>query len=1498
MAFKAVEHAMAAMKITNNLETQKFMRKKSEFFLDEAQRIKSVSDWKPQLDIDTQTLDSRQAKNPKLRLSAAQLEVFDDWKRASEALPPPAWYTPQERRAGPTMSSSRTIDLVQDAATDCSVVASLCALVARGERGHAKILGSMMYPYDMVQGRPKLSPNGKYTLKLNFNGTHRRVEIDDFLPVSRSSRVLHVIDRHNPSLLWPALIEKAYLKVRGSYDFPGSNSGTDLWILSKISTRTERAIGLAGEHDYAVLDMREVEGQKLMLVKNPWCEGMSWRGSIPRSPIDDEDDEDEEVLPSSRDLLNQDDKLTPGTFWMDLNSVMQYFESIYLNWNPGLFRYRQDIHFAWDLSASSSSSKYKSFSSNQQFCVSTAASSTAWLLLSRHFKDGKENVHPSEYISLYVFDNNGARVYLSDGAVQRGPFVDSLQTLVRLDNLEANKKYTIVPVEQDLGPTTHSFTLSVFANARITIGEAPNRYPCHKTITTAWTEETAGGNAHSPTYSQNPQFSIIVPVRTPIALLLETAMEQLHVHVKLVHGRGSRIQAVRSKDIVFDSKDYRRGCALAQYAELEAGTYTIICSTFEAGQKGNFKLRVDSMVATQLSMLPRQGAGRLRRAWAKAAFEGQQRTLAAPIAPRRLTKLDVFVKQVQQIGLQKTAKTGQSRERSMIRVTLEVGTGPERRILIASSNGEYSDSSAGVRTGEIDLSPQEMGKVWLVIERMFTPMDSQGEMFEIETFTDAPDTVDIGVWRSRFDIVWPDNATGPEPRAGVDALTYGLSTLVMAEEIFGNRRSQSMEQRVRRRRGNHFASFTKKFSLGNDLITKEGGSGKMLGTLVALAIARMRRLESFTWDMPTGVLSAVWDALSSLADHEDDQSCRLERVAVRWHDNYAEPHNAPIHIPRQEGVTPPSLSALRHVENPSFSILPPLKSLSVLDIDEVQYLDELSVLIDRSVDKLRELRIGIAHLAKAREFCYVWEGDNVQQVDRANPVMSCITMGEKRLGGILGILTGMIFDLRSIEHPLSNRLRRRSNVPIGPSQVSGTVSSTSTTSTMTSSYNLTNSGIATAIATNTPSEDSADEETITSVEHIQATPKTSTINPGAPGQLSATGELPQTTLPYRNKDPSNTQDAHSDVKKDDQSSALSRRLSLDVLELENIPLSIPVMLNTIDWSALTTLTLLRCFYHEHLWKALRRQFSPDPSPSKPKYHTGVVDSALQLSDRPSGSEKTFRLNLKHIYTDTVSSSLISFIKETLRPNSLESVFFLHNSIASRIVPLDAIFNGVIRRHRTSLRELLIDSGDRMQEDLPGANVVWRQWMFSRDIIKFLGKMPCLRELGAALDYRDWHFFLQHLPALSKLRSLYIPYIVNYSQGGSGSRMDTRELALQVVDVAALRPELEICYVGIMKKCFEIFEQKPGSQTTDHSGAGVDDDSGSEDEDDNDDEASADEDDDDGDDSNDTASDTTDHYEDSELGSSEHENDSPALRLREILYYDDKVSVFKARHGRL
>jgi hypothetical protein len=95
-----------------------------------------------------------------------------------------------------------------------------------------QVLSSVLFPFDKAKGVPKFSPSGRYVLRLHFNGCFRRVVIDERLPASTTDRTLYVVDRRNPQLIWPALLEKAYLKVRGGYDFPGSNSGTDLWVLT------------------------------------------------------------------------------------------------------------------------------------------------------------------------------------------------------------------------------------------------------------------------------------------------------------------------------------------------------------------------------------------------------------------------------------------------------------------------------------------------------------------------------------------------------------------------------------------------------------------------------------------------------------------------------------------------------------------------------------------------------------------------------------------------------------------------------------------------------------------------------------------------------------------------------------------------------------------------------------------------------------------------------------------------------------------------------------------------------------------------------------------------------------------------------------------------------------------------------------------------------------------------------------------------------------------
>ena len=160
-------------------------------------------------------------------LSHSQAESLDDWRSPEEILGKLL-----RRSLVLKGQTQKTLDLVQDITTDCSVVASLCAITSRTARGHQDLFAGVLYPWDRELERPGVSFNGKYILRFYFNGSYRKVVIDNRLPESNTKRKMYVVDRRDPTVIWPALVEKAYLKVRGGYDFPGSNSGTDLWVLT------------------------------------------------------------------------------------------------------------------------------------------------------------------------------------------------------------------------------------------------------------------------------------------------------------------------------------------------------------------------------------------------------------------------------------------------------------------------------------------------------------------------------------------------------------------------------------------------------------------------------------------------------------------------------------------------------------------------------------------------------------------------------------------------------------------------------------------------------------------------------------------------------------------------------------------------------------------------------------------------------------------------------------------------------------------------------------------------------------------------------------------------------------------------------------------------------------------------------------------------------------------------------------------------------------------
>lgn len=98
--------------------------------------------------------------------------------------------------------------------------------------------------------------------------------------------------------------------------------------------------GLVSSHAYALISVRYVEGKYFLLIKNPWSH-LRWKGKY----------SERDTLswtPSLKAALNYDPQnaknFDDGVFWMDGYSVCNFFEVLYLNWNPSMFKYTYCTH--------------------------------------------------------------------------------------------------------------------------------------------------------------------------------------------------------------------------------------------------------------------------------------------------------------------------------------------------------------------------------------------------------------------------------------------------------------------------------------------------------------------------------------------------------------------------------------------------------------------------------------------------------------------------------------------------------------------------------------------------------------------------------------------------------------------------------------------------------------------------------------------------------------------------------------------------------------------------------------------------------------------------------------------------------------------------------------------------------------------------------------------------------------------------------------------------
>ena len=701
--------------------------------------------------------------------------------------------------------------------------------------------------------------------------------------------------------------------------------------------------------------------------------------------------------------------------------------------------------------------------------------------------------------------------------------------------------------------------------------------------------------------------------------------------------------------------------------------------------------------------------------------------------------------------------------------------------------------------------------------------------------------------------------------------------------------------------------------------------------------------------MPTGILCDIWVALASLGDY---QPSKLEKLWVRLHDNKAalqeaglasptttqNPAPAPAPMPPGPTAAPlPAQSVFRsdaeifgvskvvwsnhQMEKPNFSILPPLRSLTVLDIDEVNYLVELSALLGSSIEALRELRLGMVSTLHMSGYA--------REEKEIKPLF---------IGGVFSLLMSKIYDhVLAVDVTKMDyfvRANAKNSKPLPPPTSLITPFSAlnmnanepkEQTTPILNDSNQEDSELSTDRPSSHASEldDSTidpalfdtttltDQETLFQLEEAtgqRKLPMTQSELDSLPNEQPAPVGSTVTNLPENTYLKDLVEGPAGALKVKDIIDPIIK-LRLETLELERFTIHSQVLLRAIDFTVLTSLTLLHCGDSTSLWQELKRKYGPRKSlvPSMPTCSPSTPRGQPRLRRKPSSESLSgsveYQLSLKRIHTDSVSKDLISFVKTTLSPNSLEWMFLQENGSTPSTVSLDAIYRGALRRHRASLSKVMVDSAyGPASSRARGAAA--RKWMFNREVLTFVtsGKMSRLKELAMSIEYKDWHFVLQKLPQIPHLRSIYLPYIADHSTSFS-----PREAAMGAVDVVAIRPDVQLCYLAIKNKCFEILEKKikPKSTSQGTTTDETDSDDQSDDHDHHDDDDDSDEggptppppapaaeeaDSDAGERSPDT---------DEEDGSCQsREKKKVKFKLREILFYDDKISIFKARHGKL
>lgn len=460
--------------------------------------------------------------------------------------------------------------LYQDVLANCSFVSSLLSI--------SDTLQDATLSNLIVAG----SDNSKLRVCLNFNGCERLVTIDNRLPfLSKNlNRNLFVKSLNNEKLLWPALIEKAYLKIMANgYRFIGSNMSIDTYILTGwipetitlndfslpanfdelwrlkqsgkvflgigtgiLSSGLSSKVGLVTEHDYSINGY----ANGVITIKNPWIE------------------------------KGDDKKRYIST------SNINHFKYLYVNWRVDhMFKNIHKVNGIYTLVARLHEKPQYSLHNH------TEKPQEVWILLEKHLPSKTGDLT----ISVVVYETEkGERVYSHKQykCANSDMSTNNRFKLIKF-TLQPLSFHTIIIISAQ--PCT--FTLSLYNNVEMTLNKARNKYPYILPLQDSWEaiKSNGGGSWALSTYINNPQYSLDIREETDLVLVLLSTNRPL-LNINMFHcDKHEKDVAIRNFDkskLIFNER-YNEGFQIINQ-HLVSGHYKLIVSTYENNLYDQFEL--------------------------------------------------------------------------------------------------------------------------------------------------------------------------------------------------------------------------------------------------------------------------------------------------------------------------------------------------------------------------------------------------------------------------------------------------------------------------------------------------------------------------------------------------------------------------------------------------------------------------------------------------------------------------------------------------------------------------------------------------------------------------------------------------------------------------------------------------------------------------------------------------------------------------------------------